>query len=113
MYSNKVVDYGTPQRQSENTVTVHVDGKPVCVPEGTSVMRAATDWKTAHDCVYQHGGRAELVVVLYFPDLLNKTWTPTNKVKTKYNWSFTVEWHCELRHSRFWIDRLRNQSRRS
>ena len=43
MYSNKVVDYGTPKRQSENTVTVHVDGKPVCVPEGTSVMRAATE----------------------------------------------------------------------
>ena len=43
MYSNKVVDYGTPKRQSENTVTVHIDGKPVCVPEGTSVMRAATE----------------------------------------------------------------------
>ena len=43
MYSNKVVDYGTPKRQSENTVTVHVDGKPVCVPEGTSVMRAAAE----------------------------------------------------------------------
>lgn len=43
MYSNKVLDYGTPTKRSETTVTVHVDGKPVCVPEGTSVMRAAVE----------------------------------------------------------------------
>ena len=43
MYSNKVVDFGTPAKRSANTVTVHIDGKPVCVPEGTSVMRAAVE----------------------------------------------------------------------
>lgn len=43
MYSNKVVDFGTPVKRSDNTVTVHIDGKPVCVPEGTSVMRAAVE----------------------------------------------------------------------
>ncbi|MFK7742105.1 MAG: formate dehydrogenase subunit alpha [Planctomycetota bacterium] len=43
MYSNKVTDYGTPQRVSDTTVTVHIDGKPVCVPEGTSVMRAGVE----------------------------------------------------------------------
>lgn len=43
MYSNKVVDFGTPAKRSDNTVTVHIDGKPVCVPEGTSVMRAAVE----------------------------------------------------------------------
>jgi formate dehydrogenase major subunit len=43
MYSNKVVDFGTPNKRSDNTVTVHIDGKPVCVPEGTSVMRAAVE----------------------------------------------------------------------
>ena len=43
MYSNKVVDFGTPQKRSANTVTVHIDGKRVCVPEGTSVMRAAVE----------------------------------------------------------------------
>ena len=43
MYSNKVVDFGTPLKLSEKTVTVHIDGKPVCVPEGTSVMRAAVE----------------------------------------------------------------------
>ena len=43
MYSNKVVDFGTPPKLSEKTVTVHIDGKPVCVPEGTSVMRAAVE----------------------------------------------------------------------
>ena len=43
MYSNKVVDFGTPAKRSDNTVTVHIDGKPVCVPAGTSVMRAAVE----------------------------------------------------------------------
>ena len=43
MYSNKVVDFGTPARTSDQTVTVHIDGKPVCVPAGTSVMRAAVE----------------------------------------------------------------------
>ena len=43
MYSNKVVDFGTPTKRSDNTVSVHIDGKSVCVPEGTSVMRAAVE----------------------------------------------------------------------
>src|SRR5690349_9511281 len=37
------IDYGTPARASERTVTVTVDGAPVIVPEGTSVMRAAAE----------------------------------------------------------------------
>jgi formate dehydrogenase major subunit len=34
-------DFGTPAVDSESTVTVLIDGVPVEVPEGTSVMRAA------------------------------------------------------------------------
>ncbi|MBP2477879.1 formate dehydrogenase major subunit [Crossiella equi] len=34
-------DLGTPARPGEATVTVEVDGLPVSVPEGTSVLRAA------------------------------------------------------------------------
>src|SRR5262249_11495021 len=34
-------DYGTPARPGPATVEVEVDGRPVTVPEGTSVMRAA------------------------------------------------------------------------
>lgn len=37
----KETDYGTPARTSQTTVTVEIDGKPVTVPEGTSVMHAA------------------------------------------------------------------------
>ncbi|MFE6549522.1 formate dehydrogenase subunit alpha [Streptomyces sp. NPDC057746] len=37
----KEPDFGTPERPGEATVTVEVDGLPVTVPEGTSVMRAA------------------------------------------------------------------------
>ncbi len=36
------VDYGTPARQSEQSVTLEIDGVAVVVPAGTSVMRAAT-----------------------------------------------------------------------
>ncbi|MDQ0316002.1 formate dehydrogenase subunit alpha [Amorphus orientalis] len=39
----KETDYGTPEKPGENTVTVMIDGMPVSVPEGTSVMRAATE----------------------------------------------------------------------
>jgi formate dehydrogenase major subunit len=39
----KEKDYGTPERQSEKLVTVEVDGITVTVPEGTSVMRAASE----------------------------------------------------------------------
>jgi formate dehydrogenase major subunit len=37
----KEPDFGTPERPGEATVSVEVDGLPVSVPEGTSVMRAA------------------------------------------------------------------------
>ena len=37
------IDYGTPARVSERTVTLTVDGMPVSVPEGSSVMRAAAE----------------------------------------------------------------------
>ncbi|MDI3403319.1 formate dehydrogenase subunit alpha [Streptomyces cavernicola] len=37
----KEPDFGTPERPGEATVSVEVDGMPVKVPEGTSVMRAA------------------------------------------------------------------------
>ena len=36
-------DYGTPASQSEKTVTLTVDGKPITVPEGTSIMRASME----------------------------------------------------------------------
>ena len=38
----KEKDYGTPIVQSEKTVTGYVDGIEVTVPEGTSIMRAAS-----------------------------------------------------------------------
>ncbi len=34
-------DLGTPERTGANSVTLSIDGVEVCVPEGTSVMRAA------------------------------------------------------------------------
>lgn len=34
-------DYGTPPQQSENLITLEIDGVSVTVPEGTSVLRAA------------------------------------------------------------------------
>ncbi len=37
------IDYGTPKSRAEKTVTLTVDGFSVTVPEGTSVMRAATE----------------------------------------------------------------------
>ncbi|KZM48743.1 formate dehydrogenase subunit alpha [Labrenzia sp. OB1] len=39
----KETDYGTPASESENTVTLSIDGFEVTVPEGTSVMRAAME----------------------------------------------------------------------
>ena len=35
-------DHGTPQRESAKLVTLSIDGREVTVPEGTSVMRAAS-----------------------------------------------------------------------
>jgi len=43
MYSNKVVDHGTPLRTGAATVAVQIDGTTVTVPAGTSVLRAAVD----------------------------------------------------------------------
>ena len=37
------VDYGTPKRISDATMTLEVDGKPVTVPQGTSILRAAAE----------------------------------------------------------------------
>jgi formate dehydrogenase major subunit len=37
------IDFGTPARESEAMVTLTIDGAPVTVPEGTSIMRAAQD----------------------------------------------------------------------
>src|SRR2546430_16754617 len=41
MYSTGYVDQGTPHVDSETIVTLEIDGVPVTVPEGTSIMRAA------------------------------------------------------------------------
>ena len=37
------VDYGTPPRESSESVTLEIDGFDVTVPKGTSLMRAAMD----------------------------------------------------------------------
>jgi formate dehydrogenase major subunit len=37
------IDYGTPASKSAQTVTLTIDGNPVTVPAGTSIMRAAMD----------------------------------------------------------------------
>ena len=36
-------DHGTPARTSDTLVTLEIDGKPVTVPAGTSLMRAAAE----------------------------------------------------------------------
>jgi formate dehydrogenase major subunit len=38
-----VADFGTPKRESEQAVTLEIDGNTVTVPQGTSLMRAAVD----------------------------------------------------------------------
>jgi formate dehydrogenase major subunit len=35
-------DHGTPARHSESMISVEIDGRPITVPEGTSIMRAAS-----------------------------------------------------------------------
>jgi formate dehydrogenase major subunit len=40
------IDYGTPRSRAEKTVTLTIDGQPVTVPEGTSIMRAAMEMGT-------------------------------------------------------------------
>jgi len=37
------IDYGTPASASAEMVTLEIDGQPVTVPKGTSLMRAAVD----------------------------------------------------------------------
>ena len=37
------IDHGTPARVSARSVTLSIDGQPVTVPQGTSLMRAAVD----------------------------------------------------------------------
>ncbi len=37
------IDHGTPRRESEQEVTLEIDGNQVTVPKGTSLMRAAAD----------------------------------------------------------------------
>ncbi len=39
----KEADYGTPRRESEQQVTLEIDGNQVTVSKGTSLMRAAVD----------------------------------------------------------------------
>lgn len=41
-YENDI-DYGTPAKKSDKTVSLTIDGETVTVPEGTSVMRAARE----------------------------------------------------------------------
>jgi formate dehydrogenase major subunit len=36
-------DFGTPKRETEKSVTVQINGRTITVPEGTSVMRAASE----------------------------------------------------------------------
>src|SRR5499425_17968 len=37
------IDYGTPKSKATKDVTLTIDGKQVCVAEGTSIMRAAME----------------------------------------------------------------------
>ena len=39
----KEIDFGTPKRISDAMVTLEIDGKPITVPAGTSIMRAAAE----------------------------------------------------------------------
>src|SRR5258708_18081643 len=40
------MDYGTPRSKAEKMVTLTIDGNVVTVPDGTSIMRAATEMGT-------------------------------------------------------------------
>src|SRR4026207_1549729 len=42
MQSITDIDLGTPKRSSEKTITLEIDGVAVSVPEGSSVMYAAS-----------------------------------------------------------------------
>ena len=41
MTLNREIDFGTPLSKAEEMVTLTIDGEPVTVPAGTSIMRAA------------------------------------------------------------------------
>src|ERR1700751_4216296 len=41
MYSRDYRDFGTPRADEARAITLEIDGVPVTVPEGTSIMRAA------------------------------------------------------------------------
>jgi len=43
MLNHHDIDHGTPRRESEQEVTLEIDGFEVTVPKGTSLMRAAMD----------------------------------------------------------------------
>ncbi|MBO4121337.1 formate dehydrogenase subunit alpha [Cupriavidus gilardii] len=43
MHPQHDIDYGTPRRGAEQTVTLEIDGIAVTVPAGTSLMRAAVE----------------------------------------------------------------------
>ena len=36
-------DYGTPKKDSATMVTLTIDGQKISVPQGTSIMRAASE----------------------------------------------------------------------
>src|SRR5882757_8580398 len=38
---DREIDFGTPARESAKTITLTIDGMPISVPKGTSVMAAA------------------------------------------------------------------------
>jgi len=42
MSIHTTIDRGTPERSNAKEITLEIDGKPVSVPEGTSIMRAAS-----------------------------------------------------------------------
>jgi len=54
-------DYGTPEKKSDKSIDLNIDGKSVTVPEGTSIMRAARTIDTeipslcASDCMESYG----------------------------------------------------------
>src|SRR5882724_7807920 len=43
MRSHQDSDFSTPRRDSARTITLEIDGRPIAVPEGTSVIRAAAE----------------------------------------------------------------------
>ncbi len=62
----KETDYGTPASAAEETVTLTIDGAPVTVPAGTSIMRAAMELGTEIPklCATDIAGRIRLLPAL-------------------------------------------------